>query len=284
MVHPVKGCQLPEIFGKFIGMTSRFLITALSTLLLSQSWLNAQSSDTLFRLSATVYDQEFIPVPATHVINMTTHAGDVTDSLGIFRLPVHLYDSLLILNIVFWDTVIRVKDIEANRYIVLRKRSYLLEEARVFTWGATYADFREAFIEMPVQQTLSSSLGLPSQDPEKVPLEMNEQAVKSAGLLLTSPISFFYYNFSRQAKSARKVYWLKKNQEKSDWFDTIVSAENLSGITGLLGEDLDQFQIFLTRQMACDFNCSEFEIYDEIYSLWQTYQELEKRGMLDLNQ
>ena len=123
-------------------------------------------------------------------------------------------------------------------------------------------------------------MGLPRQDPDKVPMEMDEQAVKSVGLLLTSPVSFFYYNFNKHAKSARKVYWLKKNQAKHDQFDSIVSAENLSDITGLTGVELQKFLTFLYERMVCDFNCSELAIYKEIYGLWKMYQELEERGML----
>lgn len=261
-------------------MPIRILFLAFLVLFLMQLRVTAQSADSIFRFSAIVYDEEYIPVPATHVINLNTRAGDVTDSLGIFRMPVHKYDTLLIRNIVFWDTLVTVNALQSTGYVVLRKRRYLLEEAKIFEWGATYGDFREAFIEMPVQQTLGASLGLPTQDPEKVPLEMDEKAVKSAGLLFTSPISFFYYNFNKHAISARKVYWLKKNQEKSDQFEALISAANLAEITGLTGEDLDRFQIFLSQRMVCDLNCSELDVYKEIYGLWEVYQELGKRGML----
>lgn len=261
-------------------MPIRILFSAFLILFLMQLRLNAQSADSLFRFSAIVYDEEYNPVPATHVINLSTHGGDVTDSLGIFRLPVHKYDTLLIRNIVFWDTLLTVNALQFDGYVVLRKRSYLLKEAKIFEWGATYGDFREAFIEMPVQQTLGASLGLPSQDPEKVPLEMDDKAVKSAGLLFTSPISFFYYNFNKHAKSARKVYWLKKDQEKNDQFEALLSAENLAEITSLTGQELEQFQIFLSQRMVCDLNCSELEVYKEIYGLWEVYQEMEERGML----
>jgi hypothetical protein len=261
-------------------MPIRILFSAFIILFLMQLRMSAQSADSLFQLSAIIYDDVYTPVPATHVINMNTHAGDVTDSLGIFRLPVHKYDTLLIRNIVFWDTLLTVNTLQSAGYVMLRKRRYLLEEAKIFEWGATYGDFREAFIEMPVQQTLGASLGLPSQDPEKVPLEMDEKAVKSAGLLFTSPVSFFYYNFNKHAISARKVYWLKKNQEKSDQFEALLSAENLAEITGLTGEELDRFQIFLAQRMVCDLNCSELDVYKEIYGLWEVYQELKERGML----
>ncbi len=250
-------------------------------LFITQSSLMAQTGDSLFQLSAIIYDEAYIPVPASHVININSHKGDVTDSLGIFRLPVNMDDTLLIRNIAFWDTLVTVVELQAHRTIRIRRRHYLLQEARVFEWGATYDDFREAFVGMPMQQTLGASMGFPQQDPDKVPLEMDEESVKSAGLLLTSPVSFFYYNFNKHAKSARKVYWLSKNQEKQDQFNSIVSGETISGITGFSGTKLEQFMLFLSRRMVCDLNCSELDIYKEIHSLWKLFQELDERGMLE---
>jgi len=261
-------------------MPFRILFLVIWIVVLSNGRLLAQPTDTLINFSAIVYDDSFTPVPITHVINMNTRKGCVTDSLGIFRLPLHLTDTLLIRNVAFWDTLVAVREVQQNRYIILRRRIYQLEEAKIFEWGASYDDFREAFIGMPMQQTLGASLGLPRQNPEKVPLEMDEEAVKSAGLLFTSPISFFYYNFNKQAKSARKVYWLQKNQEKNDQFEALVSAENLSDITGLTGEQLQEFQIFLSQRMVCDFNCNELAIYKEIHGLLKVFQDLVERGML----
>lgn len=271
----------PEIIGYFYNMSFRFTLLLFCFLLTMQSHLHAQSADTVFQISAVVYDDLYIPVPATHVININTHQGDVSDSLGIFRLPVHPSDTLLIRNIAFRDTLVSVAQIQQNLQIRLERRLYQLEEAKIFEWGATYEDFREAFIDMPVQQTLGASLGLPQQDPEKVPMEMDEKAVKSAGLLFTSPVSFFYQNFNKHAKSARKVYWLNKNQSKQDQFEAIIGPENISEITGLSGAKLDEFMRFLSRRMVCDLNCTELAIYSEIHGLWKVFQDLSDRGMLE---
>jgi len=262
-------------------MPARILLPVICILFLPQGRILAQPSDTVFNLSAIIYDDLYIPVSATHVININTHQGDVTDSLGIFRLPVRSSDTLLIRNIAFRDTLVPVEVVLEIRQIRLQRMRYSLQEARVFEWGASYEDFQEAFIGMPMQQTLSASLNLPRQDPDKVPMEMDEKAVKSAGLLLTSPISFFYYNFNKHAKSARKVYWLKKNQDKQDLFKTITGPENLAEITGLDGVELEGFHVFLTRRMVCDIHCSELDIYNEIYGLWDVYHDLRERGMLE---
>lgn len=270
----------PDYIRYFYAMPSRIAPPLLCILLLTPFRIFGQEADTVYELTAIVYDEFYIPVMATHVVNMQTHQGDVTDTLGIFTLPVHPGDTLLFRNIAFRDTLIAVSDVQVNRQISLRRMRYPLQEARVFEWGATYEDFQEAFLGMPMQQTLSQSLNLPRQDPEKVPVEMDEKAVKSAGLLLTSPISYFYYNFNKHAKSARKLYWLEKNQENKDLFETITGSENLGEITGLDGQELDAFQVFLLQRMLCDIHCAELDLYKEIYGLWEVYQDLRERGML----
>lgn len=261
-------------------MSHRNILLVLAILLLFQAKLEAQSSDTVINLSGIIYDDIYTPVAATHVINIHTHQGDVSDTLGIFHLPVHPSDTLLIRNIAFNDTLVAVASIFLNRYIILKRKLYPLKEARVFVWGSSYDDFKEAFIEMPMQQTLGASMGFQQQDPDYVPMEMDEKAVKSAGLLLTSPITFFYQNFNKKAKSARKVFWLEKNREKHEMFEAIVNAESLSEITGLSGPKLLQFQSFLLERMLCNYNCIELAIYKEIFGLWTVFQELDEKGML----
>jgi len=278
----VKSRSIQNYLDNFNSMSHQNLLLALVIVLLFQMKLEAQSSDSVLNLSGIVYDELFTPVPATHVININTHQGDVSDTLGIFHLPVHASDTLLIRNIAFNDTLITVASITRNRYIVLQRKLYPLKEAKVFVWGSSYDDFKEAFIEMPVQQTLGASMGLPQQDPEYVPMEMDEKAVKSAALLLTSPITFFYQNFNKKAKSARKVFWLEKNREKHEIFEGIVSGESLSEITGSSGPKLLEFQSFLLERMVCNYSCNELAIYKEIHGLWTVFQEMDEKGMLDM--
>lgn len=261
-------------------MTVRTILLAGSLILLAYAPLAGQFNDTVFHISATIYDVTYRPVPATHVINMNTHQGTVSDSLGIFELPVHINDTLLIRNIAYYDTLVPVYLLHLERSIHLKRKRYQLQEARIFEWGSTYSDFRKAIVHMPNRQTLGESMGLPRQDPDYVPLEMDEQAVKSAAHLISSPVSFFYQNFSKEAKRTRKAYWFKKNLPKKEHFDQLVSKENLSEITGLSGDDLMEFQAFLLQRMVSTFKSTDLEVYEEIHGLWKVFRELKEKGVL----
>ena len=255
-------------------MLVRTVYSACVMLILTQLQLQAQANDSVFTLTCIVYDQSFFPVPSSHVINLNSHQGEVTDSLGIFHMPVKINDTLLIRNMVYRDTLVMVSSFFEGKYIVLKRKYYALQEARIFEWGSSYLDFRSAIIEMPNRQTLGGSMGLPRKDPDYIPYDMNEEILKSAGFLLTSPVSYFYHNFSKHARSARKVYWLKKNKDKQHAFDEIVGIDNISSITGLEGEDVLSFLVFLYERMGCDFTCDELQIYTEIHGLWDVYQKI----------
>ncbi|MEN8158032.1 MAG: hypothetical protein ABFS10_13860 [Bacteroidota bacterium] len=230
--------------------------------------------DSLSFLTGVIYNEAYQPVRATHVINMNSHVGDVSDSLGIFRLPVYPGDTLLLRNISYLDTLVPVTIIRASGYVILRRAFYPLLEARVFKWGSTYDDFSKAIVAMPTPQSLGGSLGLPRADPDHIPYDMNETLLKSRGFMLTSPVSYLYHNLSKKEKSRRKVYWNNKNREKHEIFNAIVSPESISGITGLSGDPLLEFMAYLFQRMVCDFKCTEFKIYSEIYSHWDVYQQL----------
>lgn len=235
----------------------------------------AHAQDSIVMLSGVIYNESFQPVAATHVINLNTYAGDATDSLGIFSLPVFPGDTLMIRNIVYRDTLVPAARLIEVPYITLRVAYYPIEEAKIFPWGSTYGDFREAIIKMPDRQTLGESMGLPRQDPEYVPFDMDEESIKSLHFLIHTPINFLYYNLSRKEKSRRKVYWLNRNKEKYEIFNDITSPESVSEITGLKGDALLEFLAFLYQQMDCDFKCDEFSIFSEIYKLWEAYQHPE---------
>jgi len=262
-----------DTFNQMLGRVAILSMLISGCMVLSAS---AQDRDSTFFLTGTICNEAFEPVPATHVVNMNSGAGVVTDSLGIFRLPVLMVDTLLIMNIAYQDTLVPVVLIDRKRLIRLKRAYYSLQEARIFEWGSSYGDFRTAITGMASVQTFGEAMGLPRADPDYVPIEMDEKRVKSAGYLLTSPISYFYHNFNRKAKSARSLFWRKKSRERHDTFDAICSPENLSSVTGLSGDPLLAFMTYLFQRMTCDFKCTEFEVNNEIYAHWEVYRQLNK--------
>jgi len=235
--------------------------------------LYAQEDQGARSFSGTVYDEHFNPVPYTSVFATGTGEGDMTDSLGIFTLHIRKTDRISFYNISYRDTAVWVSWNDTHFYMKLRPRIYSLPGARIFKWGSTYEEMKTEFKNRGVPEELGEELGLPRQDPDHVPFEMDERKLKSPGFLLTSPVSFFYYNLSKREKHARRAYRLEKNKTLTEQFNRILSPENISGITGLEGRELESFIIYLNRTMNCTYRCSEIELVSEVLKIWNEYKE-----------
>lgn len=243
-------------------------------LLLIPALLPAQESDSVYRLTGTVYDDVYRPLAGTHVVNLNSHQGEVSDELGIFSMPVRTGDTLLFRNIVYRDTLVAVKGIGPARSIVLRKMFYELSGATIYPWGSSYGDFKRAVVTTPAPVTLSESLGLPRQDPFYVPFDMDEDLIKSTGFMLTSPVSYIYHNLSRREKNRRRAYWLQRDREEHEIFNEITGPENLARVSGLQGEELLAFMSWFYERLVCDHKCSELDIHKEVHALWGVYRDL----------
>jgi len=253
----------------------RVIASCLYLLILNSAF--TQRIDSLRLVSGVVYDGQFNPVPYTHVIGLNSSATDVTDTLGIFHIYVNEPDTLLLLNIAFIDTLVPVAGEEGFLTVHLRDKYYNLKEVKIFDWGSSYSDFKNALVNMPVEESLGEELGLPRQDPDYIPFDKDEAYIKSANFLMHSPVSYIYYNLSRKQKSARKVFRLEKDRNKIELFNSYLSPEAVKSMTGLEGKALENFIIFLNVNMQCDYHCSEMEIISEILRLKEIYNQTKSK-------
>ncbi len=141
-------------------------------------------------------------------------------------------DSLWIKNIAFSDTIVVINNPRLFYIIQMKKQTYPVKEVKIFEWGSTYEDFKQAFLALKPEKGLQEKLGLPIADPDAIPYDLDEEYIKSLGFAITSPISYFYQNFSKYEKSKRKLYRLEITKEKREVFRRIVSRENISELTG----------------------------------------------------
>lgn len=246
------------------------LIIGILLLMLSET--HAQQDNLAYLFSGVVYDEFYRPLPYTHVVARGTGSGDVTDSLGIFSIYIRKHDHLSFYNISYQDTSKFVSIDQKGFYIKLKKRYYLLKEARVYNWGSSYGEFIDEVKRQGEVVTEGEKLGLPIQNPDYIPFNMNEQLLKSPMFFFNSPLSFLYYNTSRREKGARKAFQLEKDKELIDKFEEIVGKENISYITGLEDEELEKFMLYLNDHMFCDYHCSEIRLLTEIHYIWKGYQ------------
>jgi hypothetical protein len=244
--------------------------------ILSVCNLSAQEEHRAWLFTGTVYDEHFVPVPYTSVVGHGTGQGDMTDSMGIFSLYVRATDKLSFYNISFRDTTIYVSAALSGIHLKLKRKVYALPGAMIFNWGSTYSEFIAEVQRQGVQETIGEKLGLPRQDPGVIPFDMDEEKIKSGGFLLNSPVSFIYYNLSRKEKGARRAFRLKQDQALIDRFNRVLGPTNLQHITGLEGKALEDFMIYLNKELTCDYQCSELQLTKELLRIWKKFKEMQE--------
>jgi hypothetical protein len=242
-----------------------------SAFLLYPKYIVAQDVDSLKHFSGIVYDERFNPLPYTHVLALGSGAGDVSDGLGAFDLKICPTDTLIFYNITCQDTAILVSQKMEYFYVLLKQKVYALNGVKIFEWGSSYQDMVQAFSEIPDSISLGNKLGLPSINPDYVPYDLDEKKIKSAGFLITSPLSYFYHNFSRYEINRRKAFQLERNETRIHKFDELLSVENISNITGFEGDTLTHFMLYMNQHMQCDYRCKELDIITEVHLILEEY-------------
>lgn len=238
----------------------------------------AQEDTRAWLFTGTVYDEHFVPVPYTNVVAHGTGRGDMTDSMGIFSIYVRSTDQLSFYNISFHDTTVFVYASRPGIHVILKRKVYQLPGAMVFNWGSTYGEFIAEVERQGVPEPMGEQLGLPRQDPGVIPFDMDEEKIKSGGFLVTSPVSFLYYNLSKKEKGARRAFRLQQDQALIDRFNRVLGPANLQRITGLKEAELEQFVLFLNKNLSCDYHCDELQLTTELLQIWERYKELDRHA------
>ncbi len=253
-------------------MLVRRIILITGILLAIYTHVHAQQDKMAYLFTGIVYDDFYRPLPYTHVLAQGTGVGDVTDSLGVFSIYIRKHDQLSFYNISYQDTSRFVTVNDQGFYIILKKRYFVLKEARVYDWGSSYGEFIDEVKKQGEFVSEGAKMGLPVQDPDYIPFNMNERLLQSAMFFFNSPLSYLYYNMNKKEKGARKAYQLEKDKELIEKFEEVLGKENISYITGLEDDKLEKFMLYLNDHMMCDYHCNEIKLLTEIHYIWKQYQ------------
>jgi len=243
-------------------------------LLLFAFYSTVTAQDPVQEVRGMVSGKDFVPLEGTQIINLDRGVINFADSAGIFRIRARKNDTLLFRNLNYHDTVIAVKNPMMFYRLEMSRKMYAIKEVKIYTWGSTYEDMKKALLEMPSQPDLQEKLGLPVADPDALPFYLDEEALKNPWFAISSPVSFLYYNYNKFEKSRRKVHYLEQTEDKRKVFEETFSRENVTSLTGLKGEALDSFWIYLNENLICDMNCPEMQVLEEILVHFERWKSI----------
>jgi hypothetical protein len=225
-------------------------------------------------LTGRVYDKyNERNVSYAHVINRARASGTISDSSGVFTIPASKDDTLFVSAMGYQFDLAHVDSVTSDTSFILNlvPRAYMLPEVVIYELN-TYEKFKKRFAEVEIKNDTYHVPGLPHFRPMGVPSLRDTNYIRNPLFAISSPISFFYYNFSKREKNRRLYYQLLADDELARKARLKYSDELLLELTNLEEYEIDDFLAF------CDFNpryilsLNDYEIYKLIKQKYRQYQ------------
>lgn len=220
------------------------------------------------------------PVAAVHVLNLTDSLATISSPDGIFKVPVHVGDSLVFSCIGYFAKALIVSQKEVDAGIIelqLSPRAYEMSEVEVNPFG-TKEQFRDRFMELEVDDGTVHVVGIkaPPKDPRTIPVTEDANEIKKAKYML-SPASFIYGNLSKDAKVRQELHRLEAQREKHKYNYQKFNEEEVNRITGYDGEKLLDFMDYCNFSEDQIFRYSEYELTVAILNKQRAYEAKTER-------
>jgi len=213
------------------------------------------------------------PLSFVHILNESTRRGYISDSSGKFSIECSSGDTLVFISLGYLGKVIIVDILEQEVQLV--PRIYSIDEVSIQTYRS-YEQFRHDFLKVQPEKDLEIK-GLPRGKPIDVPVLLDTNQIQSPAFLLFHPLSFLYYNFSKEEKSKRKAFYLERRKGEEIVVQGKFNREIIHQITGLEGDDLTNFIGFCNFSHEFLYESTELEIVNKIYEKFDAYKLILKK-------
>jgi hypothetical protein len=213
------------------------------------------------------------PVRFASIINLHRGTGVTGDSLGYFHFTMIKSDYLRISSMGYYPQVINFSDSlvdETAVYtVLLNERAYYLPEIDVFAerWNEFKFDFARVPITTDESQENVQQYILSLVDKEELAMIV---ASKSVGFEL--PIT------SNRQKQLRKIEELEQKDEFDKIADERYNKTLVSKLTGLNGEELDNFFAYCDIDKAYILRANDYDIILKINKMYDIYKRTKQNA------
>jgi hypothetical protein len=137
-----------------------------------------------------------------------------------------------------------------------------------------YSDFKRKFLALKLDNG-PIDIGLPKAKPG-IPQLLDKDFISSPLFLLNSPVSFFYYNFSKLERSKRKAYELRHEKDQYAVIDNKINRHKIQFWTGLKENDLDKFILFCDFSFDYLLSANEYELIQKVKEKLGAFKKAEE--------
>ena len=215
----------------------------------------------MIKVSAQVLDDlTGMPVPYVNVINQRVRGGTMTDKEGKFSLQADPVDTLTFRSLGYIDKKIPVSD--------------LLKENAVVTMAPVRYELNGVEITGEKNKVNMSGL-LDHAKMSSIPSELRGEFASKPKLLtaLFHPTSFLYYKFSKDEKEKRNTLVAIRSERQWQLFSLVYNKEIAARVTGLKGDELDNFMVYFNAYSNLSFSATTYEVEKRIKELLKEYKK-----------
>ena len=210
------------------------------------------------------------PIPFVHILNESSRKGYISDSAGEFHVALNRGDTLVFISLGYMGKVI-IAD-SSLKTVLLLPRAYKIDEVSIQSIRS-YEQFKRDFLQIEPEKEKKIE-GLPEGKPIDIPILLDTSYIKSDAFLVLHPLSYLYYNFSKEEKSKRKVFYLKRQEGEKIIIDRKYNRSIVSEITGLEGDELTNFIGFCNFSHQYLLYATELEIVNKIGEMLIVYKSI----------
>jgi len=208
-----------------------------------------------------------------HIVCLETNKGTVSDFEGDFKLTVKRDDNIIVSAIGYkWDTL-KTSNLASVNHLTffLKPKIYQLGEVQVYPFSNNPLEFKQHFLALNIENNqFDSAIKLPNN--RKVG-KITAPTV-GFGLAFTSPITWLYNMFSKEANAKREYIRLLKEDEYRAKLAIKYNKEIIAQLTGLV--DDDEIKAFMEFCQLPDPFIEENQMYEILEAVQLCFAEYQK--------
>ncbi|MEI6275164.1 MAG: carboxypeptidase-like regulatory domain-containing protein [Prolixibacteraceae bacterium] len=246
-----------------------FFLLLLTCGLSYSSFAQVYFPEDMIKVSAQILDDlTAMPIPYVNVINQRVRGGTMTDKEGKFSLQADPSDTLTFKSIGYIDKRMAVSEMtRENAVVTMAPVRYQLNGVEITGEGPKV-----------------NLTGVPAAKMSSIPAELRSDFTKKPTVLtaIVHPLSYMNYKLNKGEKEKRNT--LKAIRSDREWqlFSLVYNKEIAERLTGLKGDELDNFMVYFNAFSNLRFSATTYEVEKRLKEIFKEYNAREKELKTDV--
>lgn len=247
---------------------------------------HAQTDTNIVRLAGVIVSTDTAQkAPFVHVINTRTGKGVISDSLGIFKIRIQRFDTLLFQCLGFEDNYLQLPDtLNTNVCFIevsLSPTSYQLKVIDILAL-TRQSQFKYDFTHLKVEnKSWEKQIIIPGVTKEDYEFIKKEEELLPHQTF-DGPITALYYKFSKEGKSLQKLEELMKEDKKEKAVDKKFNKNKLQQFTDYKNDTLDAFYNYLNFSLNYLHQTTTYAIFLKVSEKKKKFECDLKKGIVKI--